>query len=75
MFLFLCRRTFVEVLADFPSARPPLDYLFDLIPPIMPRAFSISSAQALNHSIIQVTAAIVQYRTPNKRDKVYDDLR
>lgn len=40
------RRTLIEVLFDFSrSARQvPLDYLFDLIPAIKPRAFSIASS-------------------------------
>ena len=40
------RRTITEVLADFPSAAAgvPFSYLFDLIPPLQPRAFSIASA-------------------------------
>jgi hypothetical protein len=29
-----CRRTYAEVLMDFPSARPPLAYYLDLIPPL-----------------------------------------
>ena len=35
-----------QVLSDFPSARAglPFEYLFDLIPPIQPRAFSIASS-------------------------------
>ena len=40
------RRTITEVLADFASAAAavPFSYLFDLIPPLQPRAFSIASA-------------------------------
>ncbi len=36
----------LQVLADFPHATSiiPLDYLFDLIPPLKPRAFSIASS-------------------------------
>lgn len=29
-----CRRTYAEVLLDFPTARPPIEYYLDLIPPL-----------------------------------------
>lgn len=37
----------MEVLADFPNATPyiPFEYLFDLIPALQARAFSIASSQ------------------------------
>ncbi|GLH06497.1 Uncharacterized protein GBIM_11995 [Gryllus bimaculatus] len=40
------RRTILEVLADFPNAAAniPLNYLFELLRPIKPRAFSIASS-------------------------------
>lgn len=38
------RRTPREILTDFASAHPPLEYLFDLLPRIQPRSFSISSS-------------------------------
>jgi sulfite reductase alpha subunit-like flavoprotein len=64
------RRTFIEVLQDFPSSRPPLDYLFDLLPPLLSRPFSISSSPSLYPSRIHVTAAIVRFTTPSRRLKV-----
>ncbi|CEM00764.1 unnamed protein product [Vitrella brassicaformis CCMP3155] len=38
------RRTFAEVLWDFGSASPPLDHLLSMIPPILPRKYSVASA-------------------------------
>ena len=38
------RRTLFEVLKDFPSIKIPLEYICDLIQPIQPRHFSISSS-------------------------------
>ena len=40
------RRTILEVLQDFPhvSSTLPFEFLFDVIPPIQPRAFSIASS-------------------------------
>lgn len=53
------RRTLVEVLYDFSrSARQvPLNYLFDLIPTIKPRAFSIASSQKVPNCITFVSHA------------------
>ncbi|KAJ1927757.1 NAPDH-dependent diflavin reductase [Tieghemiomyces parasiticus] len=57
------RRTIVEVLGDFHSYRIPLDYLFDVFPDIRPRSFSIASSLARNLDGLQLTVAIVDYRT------------
>lgn len=38
------KRSYIEVLADFPASRPPLPRLLELIPRIKPRAFSIASS-------------------------------
>ncbi|XP_038637546.1 NADPH-dependent diflavin oxidoreductase 1 isoform X2 [Scyliorhinus canicula] len=65
------RRTTLEILYDFPMttyAIPP-DYLFDLIPEIRPRAFSIASSQLAYPSQIQILMAVVQYRTKLKKPR------
>lgn len=38
------RRSCLEILEDFKSARPPLDYLLELLPVLRPRSYSIASA-------------------------------
>jgi sulfite reductase alpha subunit-like flavoprotein len=45
------RRTMLEVLHDFykSAAQVPVEYLFDLIPAIKPRAFSIASSAKVMH--------------------------
>lgn len=58
------RRTIIEVLADFHSARPPLEHLLDLIPPIRPRAFSIASAMHARPGRLRLCVAVVDYKTP-----------
>ncbi|XP_047625007.1 NADPH-dependent diflavin oxidoreductase 1 isoform X4 [Phacochoerus africanus] len=65
------RRTILEVLCDFPhtaSAVPPA-YLFDLIPPIRPRAFSIASSLLAHPERLQILVAVVQYRTRLKEPR------
>ncbi|KAK3605906.1 hypothetical protein CHS0354_017812 [Potamilus streckersoni] len=59
------KRTILEVLQDFPntSANLPLNYLFDLIPRLQPRAFSIASSQQVFSNEIQILMAVVHYKT------------
>ncbi|KAJ1880736.1 NAPDH-dependent diflavin reductase [Coemansia sp. RSA 486] len=53
------RRTLIEVLADFPNSRVPLEYLLDVFPTIATRAFSISS----DAHVVDLTVAVVRYKT------------
>uniref|UniRef100_A0A6B2L3V5 FAD-binding FR-type domain-containing protein n=1 Tax=Arcella intermedia TaxID=1963864 RepID=A0A6B2L3V5_9EUKA len=66
---FQAKRSFVDVFSDFPSCKPPLEYLLDLIPPLNPRPFSISSAQKCHPSEIHVTMLVVSYTSPINRIK------
>jgi len=63
------KRTFVEVLSDFNSAKLPLSYLISLIPPIQIRQFSIASSCRKFPNQVHLCVAIVQYRTIFKRLK------
>lgn len=63
------RKTPEEVLLDFPSARPPLTYLFDLLPRIQARSFSISSAQLSNPDALSVSMVVVRWQTRFKRQR------
>lgn len=62
-------RTALEVLQDFPSAAPPLEWLLESCPLLRPRYFSISSSPALRPRQAHVTAAVVKWTTPYKRAK------
>nr|XP_003229785.2 PREDICTED: NADPH-dependent diflavin oxidoreductase 1 isoform X1 [Anolis carolinensis] len=59
------RRTTLEVLSDFPhtTCAIPCDYLFDLIPRIRPRAFSIASSMLVRPDRLEILLAVVQYKT------------
>lgn len=46
----MVRRTVKEVLEEFRSVRIPLDYIFDVFPPLRPREFSIASSVKVHHS-------------------------
>jgi sulfite reductase alpha subunit-like flavoprotein len=60
-------RSFLEVFQDFPSAKPPLNYLLEMIPPLLPRPFSVSSSLKLHPNHLHVTMLVVKYSTPLKR--------
>ncbi|CAG0893037.1 unnamed protein product [Darwinula stevensoni] len=66
------KRSIVEALQDFPHATQaiPLEYLFDLIPSMKPRAFSIASSPKAHPGQLQVLVAVVQYRTKIKKPRL-----
>ncbi|KWU44309.1 riboflavin synthase domain-like protein [Rhodotorula sp. JG-1b] len=57
------RRTINEVLYEFRSAQIPPEYLFDLLPLIRPRGFSISSSPSSHDGKVDLLVAIVSYKT------------
>ncbi|KAJ7526231.1 hypothetical protein O6H91_17G089100 [Diphasiastrum complanatum] len=64
------RRTFLEVLQDFPSVQLPLEWLLQLAPRLQPRYFSISSSLKLHPNEAHITVAVVSWNTPYKRKKL-----
>ncbi|GAA5923352.1 hypothetical protein JCM3775_007512 [Rhodotorula graminis] len=57
------RRTINEVMYEFRAAKVPPEYVFDLLPPIRPRGFSISSSPASHDGKVDLLVAVVQYKT------------
>ena len=59
------RRNILEVLYDFRHTTPniPPDYLFDLIPAIKQRSFSIASSPTHHQAVLELLVAVVNYRT------------
>ncbi|KII90191.1 hypothetical protein PLICRDRAFT_583078 [Plicaturopsis crispa FD-325 SS-3] len=59
------RRTILEVLAEFRSARGriPRGYVFELVPGLRARAFSIAGAVSRHPGEVHLCVAIVQYKT------------
>lgn len=60
------KRTTFEILQDFHSTKIPLKYLFDLIPEMRPRSFSIASSPKAHPRKIHLCVAIVEYKTKMK---------
>lgn len=65
------RRTVLEVFTDFhqTTSKVPLAYLFDLIPPIRPRSFSIANSPLAHPGEIHILVAIVNFRTKLKKPR------
>lgn len=63
-------RTVLEVLQDFKSAQPPLEWLLQTAPHLKPRQFSIASSLAKHPNSAHVLMAVVDYKTPFKRRKL-----
>lgn len=64
------RRTILEILQDFSRVvtNVPVNYIFDLIPFMRSRAFSIASPPREKHHI-EILVAVVEYRTNLKKSR------
>jgi sulfite reductase (NADPH) flavoprotein alpha-component len=66
---FLVEREFVDLLAEFPSARFSPQEFVDMMRRLMPRLYSIASSPRVFPGEVHLTVAVVRYQT-NGRDRV-----
>ncbi|KAK2711550.1 hypothetical protein QYM36_012643, partial [Artemia franciscana] len=60
-------RSLLHILEDFPSCKPPLDMVCELLPRLQARFYSISSSPKVHPTAVHVTAVVVRYTTPTGR--------
>ncbi|CAG8478055.1 9783_t:CDS:2, partial [Ambispora leptoticha] len=74
--LFLCRinqfnclreqlPTLLDLLLTFPSSRPPIERLLDVLPPHQPRYYSIANSPLVDPNNLHIAFNIVHYNTPD----------
>ncbi|HKB89477.1 MAG TPA: sulfite reductase subunit alpha [Opitutaceae bacterium] len=67
--IYLEQREFVDLLAEYPSAKLTAQEFVDHLRKLMPRLYSIASSPRVYPSEIHLTVAVVRYET-NHRDRV-----
>jgi len=60
-------RSVLEVLSYFPSIAIPFDYFLEVIPRLVPRYYSISSALSEHPGRVHITSIVVSFETPTGR--------
>uniref|UniRef100_A0A1B6E5J6 NADPH--cytochrome P450 reductase n=1 Tax=Clastoptera arizonana TaxID=38151 RepID=A0A1B6E5J6_9HEMI len=60
-------RNIVHILEDFPSCKPEIDHLCELLPRLQCRYYSISSSPKVHPGFVHITAVKVEYKTPTGR--------
>lgn len=66
---FLAHREYVDLLAEFPSARLTPQQFVDHLRKLMPRLYSIASSPRVSPDRVHLTVAVIRYHT-NERDRV-----
>jgi len=60
-------RCVTEIFKDFKSIQVPLDHFLEVLPKMQPRYYSISSSSNISPGRVSLTAVLVDYITPTKR--------
>nr|XP_055051683.1 P450 (cytochrome) oxidoreductase b isoform X2 [Misgurnus anguillicaudatus]XP_055051684.1 P450 (cytochrome) oxidoreductase b isoform X2 [Misgurnus anguillicaudatus]XP_055051685.1 P450 (cytochrome) oxidoreductase b isoform X2 [Misgurnus anguillicaudatus] len=60
-------RNILAILEDFPSLRPPIDHLCELLPRLQARYYSIASSSKVHPNSIHICAVVVEYKTKTDR--------
>ena len=61
------KRNYVEVMEEFASARPPLSWLLEMVPPLEPRHYSIASSPMEDPTRVGLCVAVEERVTPYGR--------
>uniref|UniRef100_A0A1I8EW91 NADPH--cytochrome P450 reductase n=1 Tax=Wuchereria bancrofti TaxID=6293 RepID=A0A1I8EW91_WUCBA len=55
------RRSIIDILRAFPTCKPPVDYILELLPRLQPRYYSISSSSKYSHDSLAITVVVTKY--------------
>ncbi|XP_023609187.1 NADPH--cytochrome P450 reductase [Myotis lucifugus] len=61
------RRHILAILQDYPSLRPPIDHLCELLPRLQARYYSIASSSKVHANSVHICAVVVEYETKSGR--------
>jgi len=59
------RPSILDLLNEFPSCQPPLDHLFDCLPPMKPRYYSLACSPLVHPNQVHFAFTLVDIRLPN----------
>ncbi|KAK2465532.1 hypothetical protein APHAL10511_002424 [Amanita phalloides] len=62
-YCFRVKRTIREIVSDFYHVSIPMDYIFDVFPPLRPRQYSIASSIKEHPRQLHLCIAVVKYKT------------
>jgi len=62
--------TFEDLLREFPSAKPSVEDLLELIPPIKPRHYSIASSMKMHPDSVHLLVVVEDWKTPSGKVRV-----
>jgi cytochrome P450 / NADPH-cytochrome P450 reductase len=58
--VFLPNRSLLDLLVDYPACRMPFEVYLDLLPPLRPRYYSISSSPRFDSQVCSITTGVVR---------------
>ncbi|EFO27526.2 FAD binding domain-containing protein [Loa loa] len=60
------RRSIIDILRAFPTCKPPVDYVLELLPRLQPRYYSISSSSKYDRELLAITVVVTRYMIGNR---------
>jgi cytochrome P450 / NADPH-cytochrome P450 reductase len=58
--VFAARKSALDILDEYPSCAPPFEVFLDMMPPLRPRYYSISSSPLVGSGVCSITVAVLE---------------